>query len=428
MFSKIVASLGCYSILFVSQAFANPDSIVVPGDLRITGTGNGLVFPDGSIQYQAEVQGPQGPVGPANSLSVGTVTTGASGSQAAATITGSAPNQVLNLTIPQGPQGPAPQITVSTICAVINAQNAPSPDFCKAITAFSITNPATVGVISQTAHSIAVTLPSGTDVTSLTPAITHTGSSISPEAGLAQDFTNPVRYTVAAADSSTLAYNVMVTVAPWAACGDILTYAGDNYPTVQIGTQCWFAKNLNIGMMVPVANGQGTSCSSIQKYCYNDTVDSCKSYGGLYTWNQAMCGTLTEKSQGICPAGWHVPSDPEYVALTNYLGSASCSTYRSGNSNYCGSPAGDRMKAAGLCQGRTPCGDSGFNGLFGGSSGGNAFYNIGTNTIFWTSSVATSGIGNESYRSGLSIDQSGVDSTYFYSDRSSGRTIRCVKD
>lgn len=46
-----------------------------------------------------------GPAGPANTLTVGTVTTGESGASAVATITGTAPNQVLNLTIPQGPTG-----------------------------------------------------------------------------------------------------------------------------------------------------------------------------------------------------------------------------------------------------------------------------------------------------------------------------------
>jgi len=50
--------------LFVASAFANPDSVIVDnGDFRIYGAGNGLVFPDGSIQYKATVQGPQGETG-----------------------------------------------------------------------------------------------------------------------------------------------------------------------------------------------------------------------------------------------------------------------------------------------------------------------------------------------------------------------------
>lgn len=50
-------------------------------------------------------KGDTGNTGPANTLTIGTVTTGAAGSAAAATVTGTAPNQTLNLTIPQGIQG-----------------------------------------------------------------------------------------------------------------------------------------------------------------------------------------------------------------------------------------------------------------------------------------------------------------------------------
>ena len=51
--------------------------------------------------------GPTGPTGDTPTLTIGTVTTGEPGTEAAATITGTAPNFVLNLTIPQGPTGPA---------------------------------------------------------------------------------------------------------------------------------------------------------------------------------------------------------------------------------------------------------------------------------------------------------------------------------
>ncbi|MBL0225105.1 MAG: hypothetical protein IPQ16_05860 [Geobacteraceae bacterium] len=297
----------------------------------------------------------------------------------------------------------------------------------KAITAFSFASPAAEGVIDEATHTIAISVPSGTDVTALVPTITHSGAGISPASGEPRDFTSPVVYTVTAEDLTTQDYMITVTTAPWATCGDVLTYAGDNYPTVQIGTQCWLAKNLNTGTMIPIISGQGASCSSVQKYCYNDTASSCTTYGGLYTWNQAMCGAQIEGSQGICPAGWHIPSDPEYVALTNFLGPGGCSTYRSSDSNFCGAPAGDRMKADGLCQGRIPCGDTGFNGLLGGSSYGTTYYGVGEHTIFWTSSISPY-INPEAWRSGLSLDQGGVDSTYWWSDFPRGRTIRCLKD
>lgn len=62
---------------------------------------------DTGPQGPAGADGADGEPGPANTLTIGTVTTGEPGTQAAATITGESPNQVLNLTIPRGQQGPA---------------------------------------------------------------------------------------------------------------------------------------------------------------------------------------------------------------------------------------------------------------------------------------------------------------------------------
>jgi putative cell wall-binding protein len=79
----------------------------------------------------------------------------------------------------------------------------------KDITSFVING--VEGIINGT--DISVLLPSGTNVTSLASTITHTGASISPESGTAQNFTTPVNYTVTAGDSSTRTYTVTVTVA-----------------------------------------------------------------------------------------------------------------------------------------------------------------------------------------------------------------------
>jgi hypothetical protein len=104
---------------------ASTDAARVAGDLKV----DGIHFSsDGSVITKlSDAIGPPGPTGPPNTLNIGTVTTGASGSNATATITGTSPNQVLNLTIPQGPAG---QITLATICAAISAENAQLPSFC----------------------------------------------------------------------------------------------------------------------------------------------------------------------------------------------------------------------------------------------------------------------------------------------------------
>jgi formylglycine-generating enzyme required for sulfatase activity len=83
----------------------------------------------------------------------------------------------------------------------------------KAINAFSFASPAATGIISEASHSIAIAYPFGTNVQELVPTIVHSGESISPGAGTAQDFRNPVTYRVRAADGSEQAYTVTVTVA-----------------------------------------------------------------------------------------------------------------------------------------------------------------------------------------------------------------------
>lgn len=110
MLKQFIVVMLSICILHVTTtcSYAAPDAAKVYGDLRLF-NGGSIVFSDGSVQSKAQVEGPMGPqgltgpVGPANKLTIGTVVNGA---QAAATITGTAPNQALNLTLPQGPVGP----------------------------------------------------------------------------------------------------------------------------------------------------------------------------------------------------------------------------------------------------------------------------------------------------------------------------------
>lgn len=81
----------------------------------------------------------------------------------------------------------------------------------KAITAFSFASPLAIGTINEKNHTIIVIVPNGTVVTTLTPTITHTGTSIDPASGVSKNFTSPVAYTVKAADASTQVYTVTVS-------------------------------------------------------------------------------------------------------------------------------------------------------------------------------------------------------------------------
>lgn len=99
-----------------------------------------------------------------------------------------------------------------------------------------------------------------------------------------------------------------------APCPDVpqFTYEGQTYNTIKIGTQCWMAENLNVGTL---SNNTQTNNGVIEKFCVQSNLDSCLVYGGLYTWAEAMQYTGSEGGQGICPPGWHIPTDADWMAL-----------------------------------------------------------------------------------------------------------------
>ena len=93
---------------------------------------------------------------------------------------------------------------------------------------------------------------------------------------------------------------------------------GIAYKTVRIGNQVWMAQNLN----EKTADGS---------WCYRNINENCEKYGRLYTWTAAMklpsdCNKkkCTEKikspHQGICPKGFHVPTQDEYLQLYDFVG------------------------------------------------------------------------------------------------------------
>ncbi len=109
-------------------------------------------------------------------------------------------------------------------------------------------------------------------------------------------------------------------------CGDNITYGSYDYRTVEIGKQCWLAESLK------VTNGNTDLNCSLTRYCPDGNSSQCEDYGGLYYWNDMMCGeepSSAEPSgvQGICPQGWHIPSHYEVITLERQI----CSDI--GNSN-----------------------------------------------------------------------------------------------
>ena len=92
--------------------------------------------------------------------------------------------------------------------------------------------------------------------------------------------------------------------------------------TVTCGTQSFACTNINVGTMITSAPGGQlmTAPGGNEKYCYNDILANCTTYGGMYEWDEAMdyassincdpCGS--SGVQGICPAGYHMPTDLEW--------------------------------------------------------------------------------------------------------------------
>jgi uncharacterized protein (TIGR02145 family) len=99
-------------------------------------------------------------------------------------------------------------------------------------------------------------------------------------------------------------------------------YDGNVYNAVLIGSQCWMASNLETThyrngepIDYPGINYWDWQVNTTGAYAwYNDNISWKESYGALYNWYAVM------NSNGLCPAGWHVPSDAEWTTLSDYLG------------------------------------------------------------------------------------------------------------
>jgi uncharacterized protein (TIGR02145 family) len=170
-------------------------------------------------------------------------------------------------------------------------------------------------------------------------------------------------------------------------CPVTVGHAGKTYNTIQIGDQCWLKENLNIGTRINGSQNQNNN-STIEKYCYNDSANNCNIYGGLYQWNEAMQYSSVEGSKGICPIGWHIPTDDEWCTLTQFIDN----TVDCGTTGWSGTDAGYKMKStAGWNSGGNGNDQFGFKALASGFHQASDFYfnQLGTNTYYFSSSSTT---------------------------------------
>jgi uncharacterized protein (TIGR02145 family) len=194
------------------------------------------------------------------------------------------------------------------------------------------------------------------------------------------------------------------------------TRDGKKYKTTKIGEQVWMAENLNY-------EAEGSRC-------YRDSTSYCGKYGRLYDWATAM-GIDKEfnkkkwngsdvKRQGVCPKGWHLPSNAEWDKLYRYADGTS------GTENpYESETVGKYLKSK---EGWPEPGNGedkfGFSALPGGyGNSGGYIMHVGGYGLWWSASECCSSIAYNRdmgyYYEGASWD--GYDKSYLFS-------VRCVRD
>jgi uncharacterized protein (TIGR02145 family) len=186
---------------------------------------------------------------------------------------------------------------------------------------------------------------------------------------------------------------------------------GNVYKTVTIGNQVWMAENLKY---LPSVVGPGMGSITIPCYYvygYDGTnISDAKAtanyntYGVLYNWVAV---------QEACPAGWHLPSDAEWTQLTDYLGGAGV--------------ASGKLKETGTAHWLSPntgaTNEVNFTALPGGGRYGIAFYYIGGNGCWWSS---TDNGTDEVWSRLLYFDYGGVGREA--NSKWNAFSIRCLKD
>ncbi|MFN8206851.1 MAG: fibrobacter succinogenes major paralogous domain-containing protein [Bacteroidales bacterium] len=254
-----------------------------------------------------------------------------------------------------------------------------------------------------------------------------TGSYFVQLTGLVRGTTYHVRaFAVNASDTAYGNELVFTADSSHISCPSTITdIDGKTYHVVKIGCQCWMKENLNVthyadGSSLQLVSDtvQWSSLGTESKaWCYqeNNALNR-TNYGALYTWSAASnlpshdgTGELPGHVQGVCPTGWHLPGEPEYEILLNYLGGTSI--------------AGMLLKEPGTNHWHGPNQQSnnlsGFTALGGGQreSSGN-YMDFRYSAHFWTSS---------SYRS-LFLFYQNTNALVQPALYKEGKSVRCVKD
>ncbi len=201
---------------------------------------------------------------------------------------------------------------------------------------------------------------------------------------------------------------------------------GNVYNWVKIGNQVWMSENLKYLPSVTIPNTGSITTPHFYVYDYsgNDVVaaqatTNYTTYGVLYKWAVAMNGAESSATnpsgvQGICPTGWHMPSNVEWTELTDFLGGANV--------------AGGKLKESGTDHWNSPnngaTNEVGFTALPGGYRFvDGTFKFIGSEGYWWTSTQVNS---SSAFNRLIQYDNSTAWNIAF--GKEIGFSVRCVRD
>jgi len=254
--------------------------------------------------------------------------------------------------------------------------------------------------------------------------------------------------TITATGGTSTDWNNAATLGACDGINTVYDVDGNRYGTVVIGGQCWMSENMRTtqypdktaitkGCIAedcgdwdtdttqyscpPNVGNTAEDCNAAYRYGENSGTGTGEALGMFYQWSAAMNGSTDELAQGICPEGWHIPTNGEWEILEEYLGSADCRT----DVGWQCTPAGNKMKTPDKCSvaGDSNCSISGFNGLLTGDRYTNSNYcNRGTYTHLWSSTVGTTG----AWTRYLSSTESNVYRGDY--NKAYGFSVRCLKD
>jgi uncharacterized protein (TIGR02145 family) len=209
--------------------------------------------------------------------------------------------------------------------------------------------------------------------------------------------------------------------APSFTCGTSTVSDVDNntYNTVQIGTQCWTQSNLKVSkyrngdnIATALSNSDWQNATSGAYEIYNNDPVNDGLYGKLYNHY-----AVTD-FRGLCPTGWHVPTDGEWTTLENQLGGSSVAGGSLKSTAMQPTPGGWNSPNTGATN------SSGFTALPGGLRNFNGgFGNMTVVGYWWSSSVSS---GSDAWGRSLYDDDSF--NLRFNGSRTYGFSVRCCRD